>query len=70
MRRIKERYGIEANSSMIKFMITLIQKNKAEFVTKISLSRSLWKVPIADNNVLVIYDKNRKYLITALPANM
>lgn len=65
-RRAKERYGVELNSKDLKSLVTKIQKGDAEFVRKISLTRSVF---IVDGRK-VVYDKLRKNIATFLSEDM
>lgn len=68
-RRFIERYGLEVNRKDLRFMINQIQNGKAKLIERQSHRVSKWRVKFADRNVYVVYDKMRKSIVTALPAD-
>lgn len=67
-RRIYERYGIELDVYEVRDLADFIKANgRKYFIEKLSGSRTLFKIPIQGQAVLVIYDKNQHSLLTALP---
>ena len=66
-RRASERYGIDFNSHSNKALITQIQNGTATFVQKQSHRISVWDVWIQGVTARVVYDKDRKQIVTFLP---
>jgi hypothetical protein len=70
-RRGLERYQIEATENDLRHIVNLIQKNKATFVSRQSLRVSIWDVGVdfgtGDKTVRVVYDRDRKTIVTFLP---
>ncbi|NMB91712.1 hypothetical protein GYA37_02600 [candidate division WWE3 bacterium] len=75
-KRAVERYGVSFNSKDILQLVKAIQNEKAEFVEKISNRQTKFKVFVPEelknkcpkhSEVLVIYDKKRKEIVTFLP---
>lgn len=48
-------------------LVKLIQKNELEFIGKQSNRVSLWKYTLKDIDYKLVYDKNRKKIITIIP---
>src|SRR5271167_2789991 len=66
-RRAAERYDLDLNKDARREIVHMIQTNRAEFVSKQSNNRSLWKVSFQDKSLNVVYDKLRSTLCTVLP---
>ena len=66
-RRAAERYDLALNKDARREIVQMIQTNKAEFVSKQSNNRSLWRVSYQDKSLNVVYDKQRSTLCTVLP---
>lgn len=66
-RRAEERYGLELNKDARREIVQMIQSNQAEFVSRTSNNRTLWKVPYQDETLNVVYDKARQAMCTVLP---
>ena len=66
-RRMKERYGIEVSKKDMKEIIRML--NDRTFVKSKSNSRKVHRINFKGKEVLVVYDKNRKVLVTALENN-
>ena len=66
-RRLKLRYGIDINRDGVHSVIKDIQQGRSRHISSTSRSRSVQAVGIAGLDVIVVYDKNRKELVTALP---
>lgn len=65
-RRLFERYGLLVNREEVNEMVRMIQNNNSECIEQQSLRKSLHKVVFRDREILVVYDKMRKTLVTAL----
>ena len=65
-RRLKERYGLEANRHDVHDIVYLIQTQKCNFVMKQSNRITVWDVPFKGEKVRIVYDKVRKAPVTAL----
>ena len=66
-RRFYERFGILLNRKDRQNLINQIQGNRAKFVEKESNRVSLWDVMVKGKIIRVVYDKDRKNIVTALP---
>jgi hypothetical protein len=66
-RRAFERYGVELNRHQLRELADLIRTGKAEFVEKQSHRVSVFRVPIGDTTARVVYDRQRKTIVTFLP---
>tara|TARA_Y100000310_G_C20562958_1_gene753977 strand:+ start:802 stop:1143 length:342 start_codon:yes stop_codon:yes gene_type:complete len=71
-RRFLERYGFDLTPSSEKKIVSQIMtSSNAEFVRKTSNRKSVWRVYYQDGSqnwvFLVVYDKQRKSLVTCLP---
>jgi hypothetical protein len=65
--RFKERHNIKFSAKLKRYIIKQIQNNKAEFLKRTSLSRTLWMVTGFDGNKYrVVYSKTTKSIITVL----
>lgn len=69
------RYGVNLNQAKYRSVVSQIQKGHSKFVGKVSNSRSLHLVTVIDDergpvNMKVIYDKDRKELVTVLKMDM
>lgn len=69
-RRIAERCGITVNRHTYRDIIEAIQDNRATFVEKQSNRISVWLLEVQGVQVKVVYDKQRKTLVTALTPEM
>lgn len=63
-RRSKQRLNIQLNRQDIKDIITQIQSGKAEFIKQSTRTRSLWKVSVKNKNMIVVYSKSTKTIVT------
>jgi hypothetical protein len=66
-KRAGERYGIDLNKDARREIVNMIQRGGAEFVSKQSNNRSLWRVQYQDQALNVVYDKQRGTMCTVLP---
>lgn len=66
-RRLKQRYGLNIGKEGIKKIIDMIKNGNAEFVEKQSNRISIFNVEYEEEKIRVVYDKNRKNLVSALP---
>ena len=64
-RRISERYGIDVNRQTLREMISLL--NHSTFVYRQSSRTTFHLIHYEDKPMLVVYDKTRHTLATALP---
>lgn len=70
VRRASQRYGLEINKNVRRFIISSIQNRDGAFIRKISRTRTEWLVYVPGLeccDVRVIYDKKRKEIVTFLP---
>lgn len=65
--RIKERFGFEINKHEYRYLISLIQNNKAQFIKRQSNRTSLFLIKIKNIETVAVYDKIRKTIVTFLP---
>ena len=61
------RYGILIDQNAYQQMISKIKKQEAQFLYKQSLTRTIWKVKLNESCLVVVYDKSRGLICTALP---
>ena len=66
-KRMLERFGISISKNTCKEIVREIQLGKHQLLEKQSLRVKKYLVNIDENLIEVIYDKNRKMLVTALP---
>jgi hypothetical protein len=67
-KRLYERYAIDLTFEEIDRLALFITNSGVKyFIQRLSTTRNLFKVPIDDQDVLVIYDKKQHSLLTALP---
>lgn len=65
----EERYGIVLNKEARREIVQKIQTGEADFVSRTSNNRTLWKVDHNETTMNVVYDKARHALCTVLPKN-
>jgi hypothetical protein len=65
-RRAYERYGLELSRRDIDEIVDKIQSNNGKFIRKDSRTRTLWRICHKTVDMLVVYDKRTKTLVTAL----
>jgi len=66
-RRCKERHGILLTRNMLSFFVKAIQRGRAEFIDRTSLTRTKWKVFYGKRYYRVIYSSSTKGIVTVLP---
>lgn len=64
---MRERFGVWIGSKQMREMIRDIQEGRAVCRAKQSNRLSVFNVDYAGQKVAVVYDKQRKSLVTALP---
>jgi hypothetical protein len=70
-RRVYERYSISINEGEYDFLVSKVRKNDKEIVTflmKQSNRITVHLIRYKDTEIVAVYDKLRKALVTALPA--
>jgi len=67
--RVKQRYGLDINRLQRIEIIKMIQHGEAKFLNHQSRRVSKFIVEFKGTQMIVIYDKKRKTLVTALPIN-
>ena len=65
----EERYGLSLNKEARRDIVRKIQDGDANFVSRTSNNRTLWKVEHEETSLNVVYDKARHALCTVLPQN-
>ena len=65
----EERYGISLNKEARREIVRKIQTGDADFISRSSNNRTLWKVDHNEVTMNVVYDKARHALCTVLPKN-
>lgn len=65
--RAAQRYGLVINRHIFRELIEQIQQKRAEFIETQSNRLSVYWVEYQDVRMKVVYDKQRKTLVTALP---
>ena len=68
-KRILERYGIVLNQDSFFELVKQIRNQIAKFVKRESSCRTQWIVYINGQEVPVIYDNNKRTIVTFLPTN-
>jgi len=63
----EERYGVTLNKEARREIVQKIQTGEADFVSRTSNNRTLWKVDHNETSLNVVYDKARHALCTVLP---
>jgi hypothetical protein len=58
--------GITLNKAMRRELVRKIQNNEFEFYEKSSNRVTLWKAFIEDREVILVYDRIRKNIVTVL----
>ena len=66
-RRSRERAGFEIGRAGQDEIVALIQKGKATFLRRQSLRVTLWRLVYNGAEIVVVYDANRKTVVTVLP---
>lgn len=66
-RRMFERYGVEINRKDIETIVKSIQNREAKFLSRTSNRVTLWEVDYQGLAIPVVYDSQRKTVVTALP---
>lgn len=66
-RRFRERYGIDFNRHVRREFVKLIQHNQCHFIEKQSNRVSVWDVIYGGQVFRVVYDKERKNIVTVFP---
>ena len=69
IKRIQQRFGFVPTKDDIQQAIKQIQKRKAKFVGFESRTRSAHIVKMKSHNMIVIYNREKKYLHTAFPVS-
>lgn len=65
--RAAQRYDVWLSSDDVKSLVAQIQNGKAEFVDRQSNRVTLWIVEHQGTKIRVVYDKQRKSIVTCLP---
>jgi hypothetical protein len=68
-RRVMERFGFEPNRHEIEAAINTIQANRAIPFGRSSANRSRHILAIRGTEMVIVYDRKRKVLVTAWPPN-
>lgn len=66
-RRFRERYGIDFNRHLRREFVKLIQTHQCHFVEKQSNRVSVWDLIYEGDVFRVVYDKQRKNIVTVFP---
>jgi hypothetical protein len=64
--RFALRFGIEWTPELRKQLVWMIQTGRSTFLEKQSNARSLHRVTVGDQEIVVVYDKIRATVVTAL----
>lgn len=65
-RRLKERYRIDITNGECVEMIKLIRSGKLKPITKLTTTRSVYKIQIRGKIIKVVYSSSQQSLVTAL----
>ncbi len=63
------RYNAALSSEDLAHLVNLIRDGRASFVVRKSLRVSCWKVPFKGREMAVLYDRQRKMIVTFLPTD-
>ena len=66
-KRAEERYGVNLNKHARREIVQMIKSQQADFVSKQSNNRSLWRVTYQGEPLNVVYDRQRGTMCTVLP---
>jgi hypothetical protein len=66
-KRSAERLGSLLSPSLVTTLVRDIQDNKLQFLWRTSLNRTAWKATVGETDVVVVYDKKRKMIVTTWP---
>jgi hypothetical protein len=66
-RRAKTRYGLTINKFRRRQIVCLIQGEKGRFLKRHSRRVSEWEIVFEGKKLRLLYDRNRKEIITFLP---
>ena len=69
-RRLRERYGLDATKGDIEAIEAQITTGDGRFVWRESYNRSHWQVDYGGETILVVFDRRRNAVVTALPKLM
>lgn len=66
-RQAYRRYGIFLNGEDLRSLVNEIHNGRALFITRKTASRSCWKITWCGYDLVAIYDRSRKVIVTFLP---
>jgi hypothetical protein len=66
-RRCTERLGFVPSKRELEELINKIQSNKSQFIERQSHRITVWRDNFKDIDIILIYDKIRKQIITVMP---
>ena len=66
-RRALQRHGVDINRATLRDIVAQIQSGRARFLGRDSLRTSRWRVAAAGRPMTVVYDRERKTVVTVLP---
>jgi hypothetical protein len=66
-RQALRRYNVTLTSEDLSHLVNTIRRGRALFVARKSLRVSCWKVAHEDLEMVVLYDKQRRTIVTFLP---
>jgi hypothetical protein len=66
-KRVLERYGIILYKDDLNHLVRMIQDGRGKFLEKESVRKTLWELKYKGTKFRVVYDKDRKAIITFLP---
>lgn len=69
-RRMRERFGVSVDQNTYSQFVRIIQGNQARFVERQSGRITVWDINFQGETLRVVYDKNRKKVVTALFADV
>jgi hypothetical protein len=62
--RCKERFGVSLDTNLL---VSKIQKNQLSVICRQSLRLTVYRYEIAGQDAAVVYDKQRKTIVTVMP---
>lgn len=65
--RCMQRYGLHLGYNKAKYFVNEIQKNRAKFVKRSSISRTVWDIVYQGITYRLVYSAKTKNIIRVLP---
>jgi len=69
-KRAQERYGVSLSKQDMKEIAGWIRHNKARHIHTKSLTKAIWAVEIRGEEIIVLYDRKKRIVVTVLPSEV